>query len=60
MKYTTDVLSEWITAVNEDGLGLTDWELNFMESITDQFERTNSLSERQIEILERIYVEKTP
>lgn len=38
---------------------LTDWELNFLESITQQFEDRGSLSERQMEVLERIYAEKT-
>lgn len=38
---------------------LTKWEEGFIESITDQFNRTFNLSERQFEILERIYAEKT-
>ncbi len=39
---------------------LTPWETSFMESITDQFDRSGRLSDRQVEILERIYAEKTP
>lgn len=38
---------------------LTKWEEDFVISVTDQFERTHNLSERQFEILERIYAEKT-
>lgn len=38
---------------------LTDWENNFIESVSDQFSRWNNLSDRQVEILERIYAEKT-
>ena len=38
---------------------LTKWEDDFIGSITEQFERQGSLSERQVEILERIYAEKT-
>ena len=38
---------------------LTKWEEDFVTSVTDQFERRGSLSDRQIEILERIYAEKT-
>ena len=53
-------IGEWIDLVNTEGRGLTSWELGFMESITDQHARTGSLSERQTEILERIYAEKTP
>ena len=52
-------VAEWIRMVNEESSKpLTKWEESFMESITDQFERTGSLSERQLEILERIYAEK--
>lgn len=38
---------------------LTKWEENFLESIAEQFETKGSLSERQQEILDRIYSEKT-
>ncbi len=31
-----------------------------MESITEQFDNSGSLSEKQEEILERIYTEKVP
>jgi hypothetical protein len=37
---------------------LTDWETSFIESVSDQFERTQSLSPKQKEILERIYCKK--
>ena len=57
---STPPIGDWIDLVNSEGRGLTSWELGFMESITDQHERTGSLSERQTEILERIYAEKTP
>lgn len=53
-------VAAWITAVNEHGVNLTDWERQFMESVTDQWDRTGRLSDRQVEILERIYAEKTP
>lgn len=52
-------IREWLELVNTEGRNLTAWELSFMESITDQFERWETLSERQIEILEQIYAEKT-
>jgi hypothetical protein len=35
------------------------WENNFVDSVADQLERKGSLSERQVEILERIH-EKLP
>ncbi len=53
-------VGDWILLVNDEGQGLDAWELGFMESITDQFERTRTLSEAQIDMLERIYTERTP
>jgi len=38
---------------------LNPWELDFVESVREQFEIRKTLSERQFEILEHIYVEKT-
>jgi len=60
MKQTKEVIASWIDEVNDQGQKLTKWELDFMDSITDQFDRTSSLSERQEETLERIYANKTP
>lgn len=54
------VIQHFIDTVNEDGMDLTAWELNFMESITEQFEKYKKLSFKQVEILERIYANKTP
>lgn len=60
MKQPKEVIAEWIRMVNEEASKpLSDWETSFMESITDQFDRTQSLSLKQEEILERIYAEKT-
>ena len=58
MRQPKEVLKQWITAVNDEGRKLTDWEVQFMESITEQFDNSGSLSEKQEEILEKIYVEK--
>lgn len=38
---------------------LTEWEDNFVSSIRQQFESRGDLSQKQFEILERIYAEKT-
>jgi hypothetical protein len=59
MRQTRENVKLWIDTVNEEGRGLTEWEEDFMDSITEQFETRRSLSERQEEILERIYAEKT-
>jgi len=53
------IIEDWINQVNDEGRNLSKWELDFMESITDQFERKNWISDKQEEILERIYSEKT-
>lgn len=58
--YPKNVLGHWLTTVNEEAVGLTKWERDFMESITEQWDRTGSLSRKQQEILERIYADKTP
>jgi hypothetical protein len=60
MTKSKDVIDGWIDAVNNEGHDLTNWEVGFMESITEQFERDRFLTDRQEEILERIYAEKTP
>lgn len=54
------IAAVWIAAVNDEGRKLTDWEVQFMESITEQFDNSGSLNEKQEEILERIYAEKVP
>lgn len=38
---------------------LTKWEEDFVESVTDQFGERGELSERQVEILTKIYKEKS-
>jgi hypothetical protein len=48
-----------IEAVNAVGRGLTFWEEDFMESVTEQFEERAWLTDRQREILERIYDQRT-
>lgn len=38
---------------------LTKWEESFVESLQEQFDAKGSLSDRQLEILDRIYTERT-
>ena len=54
----TRVLQDWIDQCIES-TQLTHWERDFVESVGEQLERRGTLSERQQEILERIYAEKT-
>lgn len=55
-----NVLHDWIVAIQEEGRGLSKFEVDFVESVAVQLEERGRLSERQVEILERIYAEKTP
>lgn len=59
MRQPASVLNEWIIAVQQDSHDLTQWEADFIDSLSAQFEQRKSMSERQEEILERIYAEKT-
>ena len=55
-----DIYKAWIdTIFDESSDSLTDWETNFVESINNQLDNNKQLTERQAEILERIYTEKT-
>jgi hypothetical protein len=56
---TPDVIEHFLDALERPAKQLTSWELDFLESITEQFERSGSLSDKQFEVLERIYAEKT-
>jgi CO dehydrogenase/acetyl-CoA synthase beta subunit len=38
---------------------LTKWELGFIESITEQWTTKEWISDRQLEILEKIYADRT-
>ena len=55
--------SEWIEHMFRDlerpKNPLTTWELEFLTSIKDQFDRRGSLSVKQTDILSRIYEERT-
>jgi len=58
--YGREILDTWIEEIQAHGRGLTKWEAEFVDSIAGQLQERGSLSGRQIEILERIYAEKTP
>jgi hypothetical protein len=53
-------IGEVISACADNTERLTDWECQFIEDISDQWDRRQWLSDKQKEILERIYVEKVP
>lgn len=60
MKYTKEQLARVIEEIQEHGVNVSKWEADFVESISDQLQQRGSLSEKQVEILDRIYAERTP
>ncbi len=59
MTHDVATIQDWIDKITENPKGLTKWEENFIDDIADQFVMKKWISDRQEEILERIYVEKT-
>ncbi len=59
MTQSKEVIADWISQIQKEGKGLTNWEEAFVSSILEQFELRGSISDRQEEILERIYAERT-
>jgi hypothetical protein len=53
------LLEHWVHELQNPSKTLTSWELSFLENVSDQLDRTGSLSTRQQEILEALYAEKT-
>lgn len=60
MTHSKEIIAHWIITINDEGRNLSKWELDFMESVTQQFERRGSVSDKQEETIERIYADKTP
>lgn len=56
MRQPPEVIRHWITTIEEESRNLTSWEESFIASVTEQ----SQWSEKQQEIIERIYTEKTP
>lgn len=56
---TPEMIAHMLKELESPAKRLTSWELGFVESLADQFERRRSLSDRQFEILERIYADRT-
>ncbi len=55
MPFDKDEAFEQIGDCENRSEKLSDWELEFIDSISHQLTRTGSLSEKQIEILDRIW-----
>ena len=56
----TDEHKRWVECIKTEGCRLTPWEEQFVSDIGDRLDSGYTLSDRQVEILERIYAEKTP
>ena len=57
---TADNVAHFLSALETPSRELTKWEQSFVESLTEQFAERGRVSDRQFEILEAIYTEKTP
>lgn len=53
------LIQHMLTALETPNRDLTSWEETFIGSLAEQFEIRKSLSDRQFDILERIYTDKT-
>lgn len=49
-----------LEAIEREGVNLTTWEEEFIESIRERVDAGRPLTEKQIEILESIYAKRTP
>lgn len=54
------IIQDWIDEISTNGKNLTKWEEDFFDSVAEQFSERKWISDKQEEILERIYAEKTP
>lgn len=56
---TGEMIKHFFSSLEMPAKTLTEWELGFIESISAQYDERGNLSDKQFEILERIYTEKT-
>lgn len=56
---TPEMIEHFLKELQMPAKTLTNWELQFLESISNQFDERGSLTDRQFEILEKIYAEKS-
>ena len=54
-----DLVAHMLDSLKTPSRELTPWEEDFVASVDEQFTERGSLSDRQVEILDRIYAEKT-
>jgi len=59
-QFNQDEMNDMIDRCLTEGKNLSEWETTFCTSAQEQLDRTGHLSEKQQEILDRIYTEKVP
>lgn len=59
MTRTKQIIQGWLDALENPRRELTAWEDDFVVSVEEQFNARGVISDRQEEILEKIYAEKT-
>lgn len=55
----TALIQHMLTTLETPSKPLTSWEEGFIASISEQFDSKGTLSDKQTDILERIYTDKT-
>jgi len=58
-EFTVEQVQEMIDKIEAEARGLTEWEQHFINDMVKVFPRTANLSEKQLEVIERIYAAKT-
>lgn len=51
---------QWVEHIQQHGVGLTEWEDEFIDSVAGQIDAGRYLSETQGERIEDIYTKRTP
>ncbi len=51
---------EWLDQIAERGVNLTAWEIDFVEDMQGKRAAKRTLTDKQVEILERIFAQRTP
>lgn len=64
MKKPREIIEEWIVACEDEikagNPKFNEWDIGFIEHVSDQMDRTGFLTDVQIDKLEQIYAHKTP
>ena len=51
---------QWLEALLEDGVNLTAWETDFLDSLLEWMGKGRDLTEKQAAVLEDIYTKRVP